>query len=51
MNSCKYCEELNTETEIMRIEEIFIQKAGYYGYKCPIKYCPACGKILGKYNN
>jgi anaerobic ribonucleoside-triphosphate reductase len=51
MEKCQYCKDLNTEKEEMKIVEIYIQRAGYYGYRCPIKYCPNCGKILDKYKD
>jgi len=37
---CKYCNEFNEEKQEMEIAEIYIRTAGYYGYWCPIKYCP-----------
>ena len=51
MGKCKFCKELNEEIEEMRIDEIYIEAAGYYIYYCPIKYCPNCGTILNKYKN
>jgi rubrerythrin len=48
---CKWCNELNTETNDMRIDEIYIDRAGHYGYKTPIKYCPNCGTILNKFKD
>jgi hypothetical protein len=47
--SCKYCKELNKEKEKIAIDDIHIRTAGYFGYYCPIRYCPNCGKILDKY--
>ena len=48
---CKWCDELNTETKDMRVDEIYIDTAGYYGYEVPIKYCPNCGTILNKFQD
>ena len=48
---CKWCDELNTEPNDMRIEEIYISGAGYYGYYTPIIYCPKCGTILNKFKD
>ena len=46
---CKYCKELNEEKEKIRIEEIYIAKAGCYSYSMPLRHCPVCGNILDKY--
>jgi len=45
---CKFCEELNSETQKMRIQEIYIGTAGHFQYCCPINYCPACGTKLNQ---
>jgi NADH pyrophosphatase NudC (nudix superfamily) len=45
---CKYCNELNKETEEIEIYELLIA-GGYYIWNAPIKYCPNCGKELDKY--
>ena len=49
MAKCKYCKELNQEEEDITIDEIEIGACGNYGYRCLIKYCPACGTMLNKY--
>lgn len=50
MEGCKWCKELNAEKGEIRIDEIYIDIAGYYQYDCPIRHCPYCGKMLNKYN-
>lgn len=51
METCKYCEELNEEKEDIEIEEIYLKHSGHFGYRCPVKHCPACGIILDKYKS
>jgi rubrerythrin len=48
---CKYCKDFNEEKNDMEIYEIDIIGVGYFFYDCPIRYCPACGKILDKYKD
>ena len=47
--ACSFCKDLNEEKEDIKVTEIYISGAGYYGYGIPINYCPKCGEILKKY--
>jgi hypothetical protein len=46
---CKFCKELNEEKEKIRVDGIFIERAGYYKYDMPVIYCSVCGTMLDKY--
>lgn len=43
---CETCEELNEETNDVYIDEIYIQRAGFYHWRREILYCPTCGKKI-----
>ena len=45
---CEFCKDLEDETNV-EITEIKIRSVGYYGWNCPVNYCPACGKRKGVY--
>lgn len=47
---CKYCKGLNEEKEPMTVDTIELHPSGFYNYHIPIIHCPACGKVLNKYN-
>lgn len=48
---CEYCEELNTESEMISTDEILLNLSGHFYYSMPIIYCPNCGEMLDKYKD
>jgi hypothetical protein len=49
MKKCEYCKDFDGEKEDIEITGINVG-GSFYNYNCPITHCPACGKLLDKYN-
>ena len=48
-HNCHWCADLNSESNRIKVSEIYIYGAGYYNFHAPIIYCPACGKKLKRH--
>lgn len=48
-NKCYWCSALNEEEKEIMVSELHID-GGYYNFRIPIFYCPACGTKLKKYS-
>ena len=44
---CDKCEELREEKSDIMISEVRID-GSYYGWYCPINFCPKCGRPLAE---
>ncbi len=40
---CIYCRELKKERYRVMVSEVSVE-SGYYYWRCPIHFCPYCGK-------